>query len=211
MRYPVPDLALESRHSESLEVEKSRFIAWIAHTPTPDDLDTLLAAARQEHPTARHHCTAFIAGPPGEQHAIGFSDDGEPGGTAGRPMFQVLDGSGLGEIGCVVIRYFGGIKLGTGGLARAYAQTVSNALATLPTRNVIERDGYRLPLDFAQEALARAWCAEHDIPVTAADYDGQGVCLTLAWPRDVAVDAASLESRLKTSVTLQAVEANNTA
>ena len=205
MRYLVPHLAPESFHSASIDVEKSQFIAWLCHAPTPSDFEALLASARAAHPAASHHCTAFIAGAPGEQQAIGFSDDGEPGGTAGRPMYQVLNGSGLGEIGCVVIRYFGGTKLGTGGLARAYAQAVSTALETLPTREVVERDSYTLRLDFAQEALARAWCAKHEIPVTAADYDGQGVCLTIAWPRDEAVNTASLENRLKAAVTMTAV------
>ncbi len=204
MRYPVPHLAPETFHSANIDVEKSQFIAWVSHTPTSGDFDTLLTSARAAHPAAGHHCSAFIAGAPGEQQAIGFSDDGEPGGTAGRPMYQVLNGSGLGEIGCVVIRYFGGTKLGTGGLARAYALAASTALETLPTREVIERDSYTLQLDFAQEAQARAWCAEHDIPVTAADYDSQGVCLTLGWPRDAAVDPTPLESRLKTAVTLTA-------
>lgn len=204
MRYPVPQLAPESFHSASIDVEKSQFIAWLCHAPTPGDFETLLTSARTAHPAASHHCTAFIAGAPGEQQAIGFSDDGEPGGTAGRPMYQVLSGSGLGEIGCVVIRYFGGTKLGTGGLARAYAQAVSTAIETLPTREVVERDSYTLRLDFAQEAPARAWCAEREIPVTAADYDSQGVCLTLGWPRGEAVDAAPLENRLKASVIITA-------
>ncbi|GAB2721763.1 IMPACT family protein [Halomonas garicola] len=204
MRYFIPRPAPDSPHYAEIDVEKSRFIAWLCHTPTPGDFDTLLAAAKSAHPGASHHCTAFIAGPPGEQQDIGFSDDGEPGGTAGRPMYQVLDGSGLGELGCVVIRYFGGTKLGTGGLARAYAQAVSTALESLPTREVVERDAYTLRLDFAQEAEARAWCSDNDIPVTGADYDGEGVCLTLAWPRDAAVDPAPLENRLKAGVTLTA-------
>ena len=132
-----------------------------------------------------------------------FSDDGEPGGTAGRPMFQALQGSQIGEIGCVVIRYFGGTKLGTGGLARAYAQAVNAGLETLPTREVVERDLYELKVSFAHEAQARVWCDEQGLPVQQAAYDGNGVSLTIGWPRDVELDISGLENRLKTSIELQ--------
>ena len=203
MRYRVPDLAPETWHTAEIDVEKSQFLAWVCHAPTTDAFDALLQAAKAAHPNASHHCTAFIAGPPGEQTHIGFSDDGEPGGTAGRPMFQALQGSQIGEIGCVVIRYFGGTKLGTGGLARAYAQAVNAGLETLPTREVIERDSYRLKVSFAHEAQARAWCDEQALPVQQAEYDGNGVSLTIGWPRDVELDISGLENRLKTSIELQ--------
>ncbi|MCE0732611.1 YigZ family protein [Halomonas sp. G15] len=197
MRYPVPDLPPGEWRETEIEVERSRFIAWLCHAPTVATFDALLSSARERHPSASHHCSAFIAGPPGEQAAIGFSDDGEPGGTAGRPMFQVLEGSGLGQVGCVVTRYFGGTKLGTGGLARAYSQAVSQALETLPRREVVERTSLRLRIDFAGEAEARAWLAEREIPVEAADYDAQGVRLTIGWPRDVEVELSPLASRLR--------------
>ncbi|WP_136247387.1 IMPACT family protein [Halomonas borealis] len=197
MRYSVPDLAAGDWHASELEVEKSRFIAWVCHAPDAAAFEALLAAARRLHPNASHHCSAFIAGPPGEQLAIGFSDDGEPGGTAGRPMYQVLEGAGLGHIGCVVTRHFGGTKLGTGGLARAYGQAVSEALANLPTRGITERSPLRLRVDFAGEAQVRAWCIERDIPVDAADYGPDGVVLTLGWPRDAERDLSALTSRLK--------------
>ena len=115
-------------------------------------------------------------------------------------MYQVLQGSQLGQIGCVVIRYFGGTKLGTGGLARAYAQAVSHALETLPTQEVVERDLYTLRLGFANEAIARAWCEEQAIPIEQADYDGDGVRLTIGWPRDNPFDLSPLENRLKSAI-----------
>lgn len=197
MRYPIPDLPPGEWRETETDVERSRFIAWLCHAPDVAAFETLLSAARERHPGASHHCSAFIAGPPGEQSAIGFSDDGEPGGTAGRPMFQVLEGSGLGQVGCVVTRYFGGTKLGTGGLARAYSQAVSQALETLPRREITERSPLQLRVDFAGEAEARAWLAEREIPVEAADYDAQGVRLTVGWPRDVEVELSPLASRLR--------------
>ncbi|WNL39699.1 YigZ family protein [Halomonas sp. PAMB 3232] len=206
MRYRAPDLTLDTRFEAELVIEKSQFIAWLCHAPTPEAFESLLKAARSAHPSASHHCSAFIAGPPGEQTHIGFSDDGEPGGTAGRPMYQALSGSGLGEIGCVVIRYFGGTKLGTGGLARAYAQSVNKALETLPTREIVERTSYRVKVDFAQEAQARAYFDEQSAPITGADYDGQGVTLTVAWPTDEPADFTVLESRLKSALDIQRVK-----
>lgn len=202
MRYPVPDLPPGERHESTLEVDKSRFLAWLCHAPDVAAFEALLAAARRAHPGASHHCSAFIAGPPGEQTAIGFSDDGEPGGTAGRPMFQALEGAGLGQVGCVVTRYFGGTKLGTGGLARAYSQAVAQALATLPCRAVTERTPHQLLVDFAGEAEARDWLARHGVPVDAADYRADGVVLTVGWPCDTPLDLTALEARLRGRVTL---------
>ncbi|GHC23986.1 IMPACT family protein [Aidingimonas halophila] len=202
MRYPIPDLATGQWHESKLEVEKSQFIAWIAHTPDKAHVDALLQQARQRHPDASHHCLAFIAGAPGEQHATGFSDDGEPGGTAGRPMFRVLEGAGLGQIGCVVIRYFGGTKLGTGGLARAYAQAVNHALTTVPRRDFTARQRRYLQVDFAGEAEARAWLADQGIPIEQADYDSAGVTLAIGWPEGDAPALDTLHSRLKGRLSL---------
>lgn len=206
MRYRAPHLPPDEHHRVDTVVEKSQFIAWLCHAPTVAAFEALLRQARSDHPAASHHCSAFIAGPPSEQTHIGFSDDGEPGGTAGRPMYQALAGSGLGEVGCVVIRYFGGTKLGTGGLARAYALAVNKALETLPTCEIVEREAYRLKIDFAQEALARDYFAQLDVPITDADYDGQGVALTLAWPMDEAADFTALESRLKGVLDIRRIE-----
>lgn len=197
MRYPIPDLAPRARHAHTIEIEKSRFICWLCHAPDKAAFDALLNDARSTYPDASHHCSAFIAGAPGEQIVIGFSDDGEPGGTAGRPMFQALEGSGMGQIGAVVTRYFGGTKLGTGGLVRAYTQAVLKALETLPRREFTERRDVTIQVDFSNEAEARRWLAEHDIPVVNADYDSRGARLLLAWPADDSISLAVLERRLK--------------
>ena len=149
MRYTIPAAQVAAPHTATVEVHKSRFIGWCAHAPDTDTARALVAAARAQYPDASHHCSAYIAGAPDEQQAIGFADDGEPGGTAGRPMFQALAGSGLGQIACVVIRYFGGTKLGTGGLARAYAQCVSALLADLPVAAYVPRQPMVLEMGFA--------------------------------------------------------------
>lgn len=198
MGYPIPDLEEGHWHESELEVEKSRFITWLCHAPSVQAFESLLAAARSAYPGASHHCSAFIAGPPGEQQAIGFSDDGEPGGTAGRPMYQVLDGAGIGQVGCVVTRYFGGTKLGTGGLARAYAQAVAEGLEQLPQRDFTPRRSLELRLDFAGEAEARSWLSEQQIPVQDAHYHASGVSLLVGWPTDQDPTCLNgLTSRLK--------------
>ncbi|WP_110686319.1 IMPACT family protein [Salinicola aestuarinus] len=201
MRYPTPALAPDELHVHTLEIEKSRFITWIGQVATPQAFEQLLTRARGHYPDASHHCSAFIAGAPGEQVAIGFSDDGEPGGTAGRPMFQALDGSGIGRIGVVVTRYFGGTKLGTGGLVRAYTQAVVQALDTLPLATHTERRECRIRVGFGQEAETRHWLAEREIPVDGVSYSSDGVLLSLGWPDDDSVSMEALEQRLRGELT----------
>ncbi|MFY8274621.1 YigZ family protein [Pseudoalteromonas sp. SSDWG2] len=116
------------------EIKKSTFIVHIAHTPDVDSAKAFISEINRQYPDARHNCWAYVAGAPGGSHVYGFSDDGEPNGTAGKPMLNVLQGSGLGEICAVTTRYFGGIKLGTGGLVRAYGGTLNNALVQLQTQ-----------------------------------------------------------------------------
>ena len=200
--FNVPIPTLQAPHTHEIDVTKSRFISWIARCKTPDDAHRLLKLARAAYPDARHHCAAFIAGPPGEQIAIGFSDDGEPGGTAGRPMFQALEGSGLGEVGCVVIRYFGGIKLGTGGLVRAYTKAVLQALTTLPIKTHTVRCRRTLRVDFSDEHAARRWCEHLGAQIDQVAYGAEGVQLILAWPAGVTLDIAALSRQLKSAAIL---------
>ncbi|MCG7568017.1 YigZ family protein [Pseudoalteromonas sp. CnMc7-15] len=126
--YPSEPLSYEE------EIKKSTFIVHVAHTPDISAAKDFIADINRRYPDARHNCWAHVAGAPGGSHVYGFSDDGEPNGTAGKPMLNVLQGSGLGEICAVTTRYFGGIKLGTGGLVRAYGGTLNNALAQLVTQ-----------------------------------------------------------------------------
>jgi uncharacterized YigZ family protein len=111
----------------------------LAHAPDAEAAHAFVARIRDEWPDATHHCWAFVAGPPGSTTHIGMSDDGEPHGTAGRPMLTALLHSGVGEIVAVCTRYYGGVKLGTGGLSRAYSGGVVKALDALPTEEKVER------------------------------------------------------------------------
>jgi len=119
--------------SVTREIKKSRFIAYLEHTPGVDPAKALVTRIKQQHRDARHNCWAYIAGAPDDGQGYGCSDDGEPAGTAGRPMLAALQGADIGEVCVVVTRYSGGIKLGTGGLVRAYGGSVTEALQQLST------------------------------------------------------------------------------
>ena len=133
-----------THHSTELEIRKSRFICDIQPVSDREEALRFIESVRACHPKANHHCWGYIAGAPNDPHQWNCSDDGEPKGTAGQPMLNVLRHSHLGNICAVVTRYFGGIKLGTGGLARAYSQSVQEALQTVSTKAVVATITIRL-------------------------------------------------------------------
>lgn len=124
-------------HRVEETITRSRFITTLAHAPDGEAAHAFVHRIREEFPDATHHCWAFVAGPPGSTRAIGMSDDGEPHGTAGRPMLTTLLHSEVGEVVAVCTRYYGGTKLGTGGLSRAYSGGVKLALEALPVEERI--------------------------------------------------------------------------
>ncbi len=134
-RYTVP----ARRHRVEETIRRSRFITTVERAGSADAARAVVEAVRAEFPDATHNCWAFVAGPPGSTGAVGMSDDGEPHGTAGRPMLNALLHGEVGEIVAVVTRYYGGVKLGRGGLGRAYSGGVQRALETLPRAERIER------------------------------------------------------------------------
>ncbi len=150
-RYRVP--AGQCRVEQ--EVLRSRFVTTLGRTPRADDARSLLARVRAEMPDASHHCWAFVAGPPGSTASIGLSDDGEPHGTAGKPMLTALLHSGVGEITAVVTRYFGGTLLGKGGLVRAYTAGVVAALGALETVERVRRARVAVEVEYAHYELVR--------------------------------------------------------
>ena len=131
-RYNIPG----QLHRVEDVIKKSRFVTTIAHTPTVEDARDFVAHMKAEFGDASHNCWAYVVGPPGSTAQIGMSDDGEPHGTAGKPMLTVLLHSEVGDISAVVTRYFGGTLLGKGGLVKAYSGGVQLGLESLP---LIER------------------------------------------------------------------------
>lgn len=139
-------------------IERSRFIASCAHAESEEEARAFIAKVRAEHSLATHNCYAFVADKAG--NLMRFSDDGEPQGTAGMPILEVLKNKKLFETAVVVTRYFGGIKLGAGGLVRAYSGTAAEALgaadirAYTPCRKVRVAVGYDL-FDLFKRFLSR--------------------------------------------------------
>jgi len=126
-------------HRVEEEIQHSRFITTLGPAPTVASARACVTAVSAEFANASHNCWAYLVGAPGDTSQIGLSDAGEPHGTAGRPMLNILLHSGLGDIVAVVTRYFGGTLLGTGGLVRAYGGGVQLALQTLPTVERVPR------------------------------------------------------------------------
>ena len=147
-------------HQSEIEVKRSRFVADLM--PLTSDLRAQIQAIRQAQPKAGHHCWAYIGDP--ESTDRDSSDDGEPKGTAGKPMLAMLQGLGLGQTLVVVSRYFGGVKLGTGGLVRAYGQAVRDVIEQSELIRVEPRDRIDLEFPYDQagwvESLRRELKAE---------------------------------------------------
>lgn len=185
-RYPVP--ARQTRVEET--IQRSRFIATAAAAATVEEARAFIAGMRAEFADATHNCYAFVVGPPGSTGQIGMSDDGEPSGTAGRPMLAVLLGSGVGDIVVVVTRYFGGIKLGTGGLVRAYSGSVKAVLAALPVREKIIYADLWATGPYHWITPVERLLADYEAQIVAQDY-AAAVTWRLRVPQERAADLAA--------------------
>ena len=138
-------IANEFRHE--YVVEKSRFITTVYPCSTEEEAQAFIGRINKEFWDARHNCTAFALGPKQEQQRS--SDNGEPSGTAGKPMLEVLKKTGITNIAVVVTRYFGGIKLGAGGLIRAYSHSVAETLRLAPKELHTIRIELQTTIDYA--------------------------------------------------------------
>lgn len=169
MSYNVP----ACRRQAEFEVKKSRFIAWAGPIASRDDALALVSEARQQYPDARHHCWAYLLGNPQAASNAAANDDGEPSGTAGKPILNVIQHKGIGNLAVVVIRYFGGIKLGAGGLVRAYSAATEQVLADLPLQQLQSFVTCTVVCDFAHEQLVRHFCQQHQSHVESVEYRDQ--------------------------------------
>ncbi len=134
-RYLMP----ANTHRVEEDIKRSRFITSLGPASTVEEAQSFINGIREEFPDATHNCWAFLVGPPGSTSHVGMSDDGEPHGTAGRPMLNVLTHCEVGDIVAVSTRYYGGTKLRKGGLVRAYGGGVQLALDTLETMEKVAR------------------------------------------------------------------------
>lgn len=183
----IPSAAFEA----TLEIKRSQFVTLIEHTQGVEAARAFLERVRARFPDANHHCYAYVAGAPDDIYQIDKSDDGEPRGTAGKPMLNVLQHSGIGEITAVVVRYFGGVKLGAGGLVRAYSQCVSQAVAALETIEFVRKAELQLTLPYSLLGSVEHWLGSNAIEVLDKRFEAD-VALTLAVPLtdvDTTIDA----------------------
>jgi uncharacterized YigZ family protein len=182
MPYTLPAPA----HSELL-IKKSRFLGCVESVPDRSAALARVAQLRAEHPGATHVCWALMAG--GHSAA---NDDGEPGGTAGRPMLEVLRHQDLEGVLATVVRYYGGTPLGAGGLVRAYTDSVAQALLTAVKTRVVRQQTLRCVLPYALEGWLRRELTAHNASLLDVAH-GAGVSATLRVPE---AQAAALVSRI---------------
>ena len=142
-------IAVNKVENETI-VNRSRFICYLTPCTSIEEAKAQVKQCQLEHPQASHHCYAFLTKAADDSLGYGYSDDGEPSGTAGKPMLAVLQGGSVGEVCAVVVRYFGGTKLGTGGLQRAYGDSVRQALAFLQSKTKIAMAAKTLACQYSQ-------------------------------------------------------------
>ncbi len=166
--YPVParTVRIENR------VVNSRFIATVGRAESVAAAKAFIQAVREEMPHATHHVYAFKVGYGGSV-TEGMSDDGEPSGTAGPPVLAVLRGADLGDVVIVVTRYFGGTKLGTGGLVRAYGGAAKDALAALPTELKIEKRYIGISASYSFYERLRQLLEAHQAQLDGEEFDAE--------------------------------------
>ena len=146
---------LQQPVSARLEIKKSEFIAYAYPVMSREDAMFHVEQLRNQYPDARHWCWAYIIGDPNNTTSAGFDDDGEPNGTAGRPILNVLQHKSIGNVIIIVVRYFGGIKLGAGGLTRAYAGSAQAAVDEMILCPYVPMIQVKIQAEFATEAQCR--------------------------------------------------------
>mgnify|MGYP006137533167 CR=1 FL=1 len=188
--YPIAVNAVE----DEMIVNRSRFICYLRPCDSIAQAKSMVKELQLLHPQASHHCYAFLTQASDDSQGYGFSDDGEPNGTAGKPMLAVLQGGEVGQVCAVVVRYFGGTKLGTGGLQRAYGGSVRQALTFLQSKIKIAMVHKTLACQYSQVDDVLHLLKQVQAKVLTQDYQQQ-VVYNLAVP---AVRLSLLQEKLQT-------------
>lgn len=175
-----------------LDIKKSEFITYAYPADSREQAMFHVEQLREQYPDARHHCWAYIIGDPNNTTSAGFDDDGEPNGTAGRPILNVLQHKSIGNVIIIVVRYFGGIKLGAGGLTRAYAGSAQAAVDQMTLQPHVPMTTVNIVADFATETQCRYVVDSLNGRIEAVAYSKQ-VTLTVAIAE---ADITTLKERL---------------
>jgi uncharacterized YigZ family protein len=176
-----------------IEVKRSRFLGHVERVGSEDEARAVVERIRKQHWDARHHCSAFVLGPDGAVQRS--NDDGEPSGTAGAPMLEVLRGREVSDVVAVVTRWFGGVLLGAGGLVRAYGDAVRETLDAAGVRRRLLLERYDVLADHADAGKLESDLRAREVRVLGVDY-AERATLHLAVPADVAGGFAALLAEL---------------
>lgn len=180
---------IKNEHIHEMVIEKSRFITYLNRALNEEEAKTYIAQIKKMHPDATHHCTAYIFGEHDEFQKS--SDDGEPSGTAGIPMLESLRKNNMQDIVAVVVRYFGGIKLGAGGLIRAYSKSVSTALSTATLMEKRKMKVYKCQFTYDLIGVLDYYFLKHSITILDKTYD-EKVSYTYLTDQDIHQDLLEL-------------------
>lgn len=180
---------LQRIETSTQEIKKSRFLAIAG--PIEDEPSAKTFIAAHSDTAANHNCWAWRVG-----QSYRFSDDGEPSGTAGKPILAAIDGQSLDRVAVVVTRWFGGILLGSGGLVRAYGGTAALCLRAAGKMELIERQRAEIACDFADLALIKARLAARGVSIASESFTGTGAVLSVEIRQDALDDVLALVSDL---------------
>lgn len=160
--------SIKSEIDAEITIKKSRFIAWAVPVDDADKVEELLEKARQIWPGARHYCYAYIIKQPYQEK---YSDDGEPAGTAGLPILNIIKHHNLTNVIVIVVRYFGGILLGASGLIRAYSSAASDALDKAEKQLFILCQTVKTQIDYAYWGKVEYLCNSESVPIDQIKFD----------------------------------------
>ena len=166
----------------SYEIQKSRFIAYTSHVETEAEARDFVTAIKKKHFDPRHNCSAWVLGADSSQQKS--NDDGEPGGTAGNPILEAIKQHGLTNVVVVVTRYFGGIKLGAGGLIRAYSHTASLGLEATPCLEVKPFCLMEAEMDYSLLGTVENWIRNEELRTGETAYLDKVTVRLLVEPAD---------------------------
>jgi uncharacterized YigZ family protein len=167
--YTILAAAVES----ATDAKNSDFLTFLHPVTQREEAMALVEQYRQQYPSANHVCWAYVIGNTRQPQTQAFCDDGEPSGTAGKPMLHVLTERDVGNCVAVVVRYFGGVKLGAGGLVRAYSAAVSTAVNEATLVMVTPKVQLQVTVDFAREAKVRHWVAQYQGDIESVEYNAE--------------------------------------
>jgi uncharacterized YigZ family protein len=178
--YHIPAEAV----STETEIKKSKFITTITAVTSKEEIYPFFQKIREQYTGANHNCFAYIVGNPKSPVDIGFSDDGEPSGTAGKPMLSVLQHNNIGNAAVMVTRFFGGTKLGTGGLVRAYSAAVKMAVEKISLHDFVASRRLQVSIPFQFESTVRHLLATLHLTVIDSKYS-EDVLIELDVPEGI--------------------------